>query len=373
MRAFVICGPDTSLVRKSVSGFSHVTIEGVDVTCAVVETPDPPFDPKGAHRAHVLIRVRAFSLNYRDKSLILRAARTERRRAINPVGSDFVAVVEATGADVTDLAPGDRVIGDYAYPDSGTDGLLPGVASNHGSRERHVLHRRKLLKIPDAMSDETAAGFTIGGQTAFSMARKLALKPGDRALLTACKSHTSIFALSALAADGVEVHGVSRNDRFAEELRGLGLHRLIVFDPTTARLSDHPAVGAVMAKGGYHGVVDPFSDVFLPHMPTVMAMDGRYVTCGFWDQYSDVAAVERPISAVRPSPANLVDLITKNLSIIGNCIGTTDDLKRALTAHVAGRLPVPIDRVLSEGDEGELLRRTYVAPDRWGKVVYRYA
>ena len=65
-------------------------------------------------------------------------------------------------------------------------------------------------------------------------------------------------------------------------------------------------------------------------------------------------------------------VMVNNLQIIGNCLGLTEDLERALAAHSAGHFPVIVDSVFSDGDAAGFLDRTYNAPDRFGKVVYLY-
>lgn len=64
--------------------------------------------------------------------------------------------------------------------------------------------------------------------------------------------------------------------------------------------------------------------------------------------------------------------IVKNLTIIGNCIGLTQDLRNALADYSAERLPVVVDSVYQKDDAAPFLRRTFADPDRFGKVVFRY-
>ena len=58
---------------------------------------------------------------------------------------------------------------------------------------------------------------------------------------------------------------------------------------------------------------------------------------------------------------------------MGNCLGTTEDLKNALQDYASGDLKVIIDSVFTGNQVGAFFDRTYNAPDRFGKVVYRYS
>ena len=62
----------------------------------------------------------------------------------------------------------------------------------------------------------------------------------------------------------------------------------------------------------------------------------------------------------------------RNLTIIGNCIGTTSDLQRALNDYSSKSLPVVVASTFRGKQAGAFLARTYSAGDRFGKVVYQY-
>lgn len=82
-------------------GVTKTPIEGVSIPFGRVETPEPNFDPQSAaHQTKVLIQVRAFSCNYRDK--------------------------------VTTLAPGDRVMANNAIQPQ--IGLVSSPASRPAKR-----------------------------------------------------------------------------------------------------------------------------------------------------------------------------------------------------------------------------------------------
>lgn len=367
MRGLAIMTRDLGLGGRG----EMMELEGVPVFIEMIEAEPPNFDP-GGQRDRVLVKVRAFSCNYRDKGLILRTATHDTASGYYLIGSEFVAEVVATGDDVTDLSPGDRVMGNNAFPDSGAANVLPGVPTNHSSRELLVLPRIKLARVPDGMSDGEAASFSIGGQTTWSMARRLSLKPGDAVLVTAAKSNTSLFAIAALRRYGVDVYALSTSDRFADQLYALGIKELIVFDPLERPLVTHPPIVHILSRiGGFAGVIDPYADLYLAHMPAVMAMGGRYVTCGFYNQYLGMVGKPSPRPPVEIGAA-FATIMMKNLSIIGNCIGTTDDLDRALGDYAAGHLKVIVDSEFSGGDAIPFLERTYKSPERFGKVVFRY-
>src|SRR5580704_6409407 len=134
MRNFAILSSAAQAQLPNVMLATTVEMDGVPVRCAIVETPDIVFnrsDPKNARR--VLIRVHAFSLNYRDKRFLFSMAVKGPDTGFFPVGSELMGVVLETGPDVTRFQPGDRVMGNNAYPESGAPGVLPGVVTNHAS------------------------------------------------------------------------------------------------------------------------------------------------------------------------------------------------------------------------------------------------
>ncbi|MDR3494326.1 MAG: quinone oxidoreductase [Ancalomicrobiaceae bacterium] len=88
------------------------------------------------------------------------------------VGNEAAGVVEALGADVADIAVGDRVA--YATAGAGAYASARNVAA------------AKLVKIPAGVSDEQAAVFMLKGMTAQFLVKKThRIEPGDLVIVHA--------------------------------------------------------------------------------------------------------------------------------------------------------------------------------------------
>ncbi len=372
MKNLAICGTRVRERHPENATLGSFRMAGVDITAGFIETAPPAFDADAdENRERVLVEVRAFSCNYRDRNPILKMATRGPERSFYVIGSEFSGEVLAVGSGVDDLAAGDRVIANGAYPDSGAAGVSPGVPTNHGSRERHVLHRAKLAKIPETMSYEVGAAFQIGAQTAYSMLRKLRIRPGERVLVTAGRSNTSLFVLNVLRRHDVRVWAASTAETAIDALAPLNVMGVVA--PPGATTNGRTPATADVARdiGGFDVVVDPFFDLHLSSVVGLMAQGGRYVTCGLQDQHSALLG-RTPLPVGTDTRSLLVTALLHNLHIIGNCLGSTEDLRTAIDDHGAGHLDVVIDSVHTGGPV-EFLERTFCDADRFGKVVYRYA
>lgn len=372
MRNFAILGAKAKTMLPPEGVVDTVVLDDVPVSCGIVETPEPEFDgEKLGSEFSVLLRVRAFSLNYRDKNRIFSMVTKGIETGFYVIGSEFVAEVLATGPGVTRFAVGDKVIGNNSYPWSDCDGIMPGVPTNHASREVQILHEAKLLKVPDSMADATAAAFSIGAQTTYSMVRRLEIFDGANVLVTAAKSNTSLFAINALRKHNVNVYATSTSDRFASEVKRMGVKELVVIDPECENFAMHPVLGPLAARlGGFNFVIDPYFDLHLSRSIDVMAIGAKYITCGFYDQFLEMIQKQPPRSY--RTNRELISLMIKNLHIIGNCIGLTSDLQGAIDDFNAGVFEVAVDSTFSGRRIAEFLDRTFNARDRFGKVVYQY-
>jgi NADPH:quinone reductase-like Zn-dependent oxidoreductase len=358
--------------RVRVRALATTRVGEHDIPCGVVELPD--IDPTVTGR-RVLVRKRAFSCNYRDRARIVCLATRVTTPACYVVGSELAGVVVAVGPDVTSLRVGDRVIASGSVPmetcdgrvlagaELAAEGLHPGLPTNHASTELEIVHEYQLVAIPPAMSDVDAAAFSVGAQTAYGLARRARLDRGERALVLAGTSNTSLFLVQALAGRGVAVDVVTTRPHLAPRLAALGADRVLTRDG--------------LAGAAYTAVFDPYFDLHLPWVLDHVAHGGAYYTCGLAEQSPGAAPALSGSAVAGARPPSLRAVVQRamagNLALVGHCLGRRADLERALADHAAGRLRVPIDTVVDDGDVPTFFHRTFAAPDRFGKVVYPYA
>ncbi len=178
---------------------------GPEVMCC---EPAEPGDPAPGE---VRIRHHAVGLNYID---------TYHRTGLYPLplpsglGLEGAGVVEAVGAGVTLCAPGDRV----AYA-GGPIGAYCDV---------RCLPADRLLRLPDGIDFETAAGMMLQGLTsAYLLRRTYPVQPGDRVLIHAAAGGVGLIACQWAKALGATVIGTVSTEAKAALARAHGCDHVI--------------------------------------------------------------------------------------------------------------------------------------------------
>jgi NADPH:quinone reductase-like Zn-dependent oxidoreductase len=348
-----------------------ILVDDMIVRSAVIEMAEPTFDSKlPKYAGQVLIKVAAFTCNYRDKGFLSALQRCPPNQFF-AVGSEFVGRIVDIGVSVSGFKIGDRVIPNNHYdgfPQSPT-GVRHGLPTNQASREFLVISAHQLSRIPDSMSDSEAAGFSIGAQTAYSMVRRLAPRAGANVLVPSASSNTSLFLIGALRNTGATIHASTTTKHADERLRAAGAHHVVHVGGDAGTFRDGSVIEAYAASfGGFDQVFDPFFDLHLERAVSVLAPFGSYITCGLAGQTS---AVQSSIPKMVAEPF-LVQVMSKNLSVIGNCLGLREDLDRALLDYSSGRMTGYVDSTHSGDRSAEFLDRTFNNRQRIGKVVFAY-
>lgn len=363
MKTFAVC--NNSVVNNSNWGesFDYFNINGYKIPVALIKDDTYRQKLSGLNPNEILVKTRAFSCNYRDKALFLNFSERCRdfgSNAYSPFGSDFVGEIVAYGKNVKGFKEGDRVINDNTYPEK--EYSMPGVPTNYASQKYHILNYDQVIKIPDNMSDEDAAGFGIGAQTGYSMIRKLNLKPDDKILLMSASSNTSLFILMYLKNKYKNIYAASTNTAFHSKLCKMGVRKCF-----------HPAELPEVSKnaGPFDVVIDPFMDMNFVNVVPFINHFGKYITCGFYSQHLSFSKLSQNI----PGEAYLHSLVAvtlNNISFIGNCVGLREDICNALQDYEKGTYNVIVDSVYTDSSLVEFLDRSFLSKDRFGKVIYKY-
>ena len=131
------------------------------------------------------------------------------------LGSDAVGVVEAVGAGVTDIAVGDRV------------GYLIGPQGAYSNVR--VMPAEVLIRLPDGISDGTAATLMMKGMTAQYLFRQVyPLTGGETILYHAAAGGVGLIACQWARAMGVTMIGTVSTDEKAAAAKANGCAHTIV-------------------------------------------------------------------------------------------------------------------------------------------------
>ena len=193
----------------------------------LVERPDPEPPP-----SHVLVRVKAASLNYRDLLTVRGLYNPKQPLPLVPL-SDGAAEVVGTGEGVTRVKVGDRVAASFfqkwlsgrptkAKLLSALGGPLDGMLRDH-----IVLHEEGLVHVPDHLSDEEAACLPCTAVTAWSaLIEQGGLRAGETIVVLGTGG-VSLAALQFAKLVGARVIVTSSSEAKLERARSLGADETI--------------------------------------------------------------------------------------------------------------------------------------------------
>jgi NADPH:quinone reductase-like Zn-dependent oxidoreductase len=181
------------------------------VACARLARPVP-------RKGDVLVRVHAASVHPGDVFVVtgvpyvLRLAFGLRRPGSGVPGRDLAGRVEAVGAGVTELRPGDAVFGWTAT----------------GSLAEYVrAPARQFVPKPERLTMAQAATLTTSGLTALQALRDVArVQPGQTVLITGASGGVGTYAVQIAKAMGAEVTGVC-STRNVDMVRELGADHVV--------------------------------------------------------------------------------------------------------------------------------------------------
>ena len=323
----------------------------------LVDLPVPEPGP-----GEVRVRVQHAALNRLDL-FVLKGWKGLELEKPHVGGSDGAGLVDKVGPGVEGFAPGDRVVV-YASLSCGRCHLcrrgevslcpkhhLVGEHKRGLFAEHAVLPAANLLRVPDGFPLRDAAAASLVFLTAWRMlVTRAQVRPGESVLVVGAGGgvNTAAIQIAKLAgASPVMVVGTS-----AEKLalaKAHGADHLLpaegAWEKEVSRLTD---------KRGADVVVDNVGEATWGRSIRAAARGGRIVTVGGTTGYNP--------------PAEINQVMWKQLSILGSTMGTPDEFRTVMSLVFQGRLKAVVDRAFPL-DQGADAYRHLASGKAEGKVV----
>jgi len=245
-------------------------------------------DPGQAPDGMVRIEVKAASINFFDALIV--AGQYQNKPDLPFVPGSEVSGAVATAPPGSGFKPGDRVVA-----------LLDNVGLTRGGyAEVADAHPQSLIKMPDAMSFEDAAAFTVIYQTGwFGLHRRAALQPGETLLVHAGAGGVGSAAIQLGKAAGAVVIATAGSDEKVEVCRNLGADHAINYQ--TGDFVEE--VKRITGGRGADVIFDPVGGDVYDRSTKCIAFEGRVVVVGF--------------TSGRIPQAPLNHVLVKNYSVVG--------------------------------------------------------
>jgi NADPH2:quinone reductase len=268
----------------------------------VSDLPEPVPAPGEA-----VVRVKAAALNFFDTLIIAGKYQYKPAPPFSPA-AEFAGTVERLGEGVSAFKAGDRVIGYMTY----------GAA-----REQVAISAERLVRIPDPLDFDRAAGICITyGTTYHALKDRGALKPGETLAVLGAAGGTGLAAIELGKIMGARViacassdeklaftreHGADETINYASEDLKEALRRVtggkgadVIYDPVGGSYAE-PALRSIAWKGRF--LVIGFAAGEIPKIPLNLALlKGCDIVGVFWGSF-----IEREPKAHRANTEQLLE------------------------------------------------------------------
>ncbi len=281
------------------------------------------------------------------------------------VGSDGAGVVDAVGAEVTRVRPGDRVVvnpghgcGHCEYCLDGEAPLCPRyrILGEHepGFLAEYAVVPESCVRVrPDHVTPEQAAAFSLATLTAWRMVvTRARVRPGDQVLIWGVGGGVALAALQICKRIGATAWVTSSDPAKLERARQLGADHLL-----DHAADDVPgAIRRATDKRGVDVVVDSVGEATWARSLLALGRRGRLVTCGGTSGPMVQTDVRR--------------LFWNQWTLMGSTMGSDAEYDAVVGELHAGRLVPPIDGVYALAD-GRRAYERLASGRQFGKVVVR--
>jgi NADPH2:quinone reductase len=229
-----------------------------DLSALSYEEVDPP--PVGPD--DVLIDVRAAGVNFPDLLLVQGKYQTRPLLPFSP-GFEVAGRVAEVGPAVTSMQPGDRVLATLEYG---------------GYAELAVAAEERVLRLPDPVDYQRAAGFPIVYGTAYhALVDRAALQPAETLVVTGAAGGVGLAAVQVGKALGARVIGAVGSDEKGELVQEQGADEVVNYSTEDLR----PRVKELTDGRGADVVFDPVGGDVFDQLVRTTAWGGRMLVIGF--------------------------------------------------------------------------------------------
>lgn len=220
------------------------------------------FDPGPPGEDEVRIAIKVAGISYVDVLTALGRYQFKPPLPFIP-GSEYSGIVQAVGAKVTGIAPGDQVYG------SGLGGIFSEV-------NNFPAHNIGL--IPEGMSLETAAVFPVNYMTAlYALADRGRAKPGETLLVIGAAGGTGIAAIQVGKHLGLKVIASASNEEKRQAARAAGADAVV----STGSADWRDRVKSANGGQPIDIVFDPVGGDATELAFRTLGYDGRHLVIGF--------------------------------------------------------------------------------------------
>jgi NADPH:quinone reductase len=221
------------------------------------ELPEPSPGPGEA-----VVAVKAAGLNFFDTLIIAGKYQMKPPFPFSPA-AEFAGVVESVGTGVDGIRVGDRVAASMGY----------GAA-----RERVVLAADKLVKLPDSLDFDRAAGVIITyGTTLHALKDRADLKPGETLAVLGASGGVGVAAVELGKLMGARVIGCASSAEKLDFARKHGADEVINYTAEDLR----EALRRVTNGRGADVIYDPVGGPYAEAALRSIAWKGRFLVVGF--------------------------------------------------------------------------------------------
>src|SRR5271170_6539953 len=223
----------------------------------LADIPQPSAGP-----GEVVVRIKAAALNFFDLLIIAGKYQHKPPFPFSPA-SEFAGIVEHVGAGVTEIAPGDRVMGSTGW----------GAA-----RESIAAAADQLVKLPENLDFERAAGLTVTyATTLYGLRERGKLKPGETLVVLGASGGVGLAAIEIGKIMGARVIACASSDEKLAFARSHGADETVNYASEDLR-------DALKRLGGERGidvVYDPVGGPYAEPAVRALGWEGRNLVVGF--------------------------------------------------------------------------------------------